>query len=79
MRNIQVSLENDQITAFDRMAKAEHKTRSAAAREAIREWIIRKKIEAFEASWIRAADKDQADESDPADEAWIEAESWEQP
>ena len=77
MKNLQISLDNNIITFIEKITKEQHKTRSAVIREAINYWIQHKTIEEFENQWISALKKEEPYYT-TEDEAWMDAEQWDE-
>ena len=77
MKNLQISLDNSIITFIEKITKEQQKTRSAVIREAINYWIRHKTIDEFETQWISAL-KEEEPEYTEDDEAWMDAEQWDE-
>jgi len=79
MKNVQISLDEELLATIDDLAASHQLTRSAVVRDALRTWIHRKRVEAFEDEWIAGLKKSpgESESSEPAeDDAWLAAESW---
>ncbi len=74
MKNIQISFDEELLKVVDRLAVASRQSRSAIVREAVKNWIRQKEIDAFEKQWIQKL-KEVPQETENAD-AWIKAEQW---
>ncbi len=74
MKNVQISLDEELLASLDRFAASSQRSRSAVVREALKTWIRRKQVEAFEDEWIAKLKENPQDQEE--DEAWLEAESW---
>ncbi len=77
MKNVQISFDEELLATVDRFAASSQLSRSAVVREALKSWIRRKQVEAFEDEWIRKLKESPQDQEE--DEAWLEAESWSDP
>ena len=74
MKNVQISFDEELLATVDRFAASSQLSRSAVVREALKTWIRRKQVEAFEDEWIAKLKENPQDQEE--DEAWLEAESW---
>jgi len=79
MKNLQISLDNNIIAFIEKITKEQHKTRSAVIREAINYWIKYKTIDEFESQWISALQEEEPKYNAADDEAWMNAEHWDEP
>ena len=77
MKNVHVSFEEELLANVDRFAASSPLSRSAVVRDALRSWIPRKQVEAFEDEWIAKLKENLQDKEE--DEAWLEVESWSDP
>ena len=77
MKNVHVSFEEELLANVDRFAASSPLSRSAVVRDALRSWIRRKQVEAFEDEWIAKLKENLQDQEE--DEAWLEVESWSDP
>lgn len=77
MKNVQVSLDEDTLSRVDRAAAPLGLTRSQIVREALREWLQRKAVNAFESEWIASLEA-KPDDAGRA-EAWSSAQTWNKP
>ena len=77
-QNQQISLDNNIITFIEEITKEQHKTRSAVIREAINYWIKYKTINKFESQWIRTLQEEEPEYNAANDEAWMDAEQWDE-
>jgi metal-responsive CopG/Arc/MetJ family transcriptional regulator len=75
MKNVQISFDENLLTAIDRIAATSRESRSSIIRKALEFWIRQKEINEFEQEWIRKL-KENPDESKTTD-SWIESELWE--
>ena len=71
MKNVQISFDEDLLEAVDNFALSSKTTRSAIIRDALKQWLKQKEIQAFEDQWIRSI-KESPDDSKAA-EAWSQA------
>ena len=74
MKNVQISFDENLLNTVDNIAAASQLSRSAVVREALKNWIRQREIQAFEDEWIRKL-KDNPDEITDS-EAWMDAEQW---
>ncbi len=74
MKNVQISFDENLLNAVDNIAAASQLSRSAVVREALKNWIRQREIQAFENDWIRKL-KEYPDEIADS-EAWMDAEQW---
>ena len=77
MKKVHISFDEELLARVDRFAASSQLSRSAVVREALRTWIRRKQVEAFEDEWIRKLKESPQDQE--KDVAWLEAESWSDP
>jgi len=86
VKNVQISFDEDLLTLVDKLANSEQLSRSAAVREAVRNWIRQKEIDKFERAWKarlvqvrrdeqRYDEEERQSEREEA-EAWLRAEGW---
>ncbi len=78
MRNLQISLDNNIVSSIEKITKEQHKTRSAVIREAINYWIKHRTIDNFESQWISTLKKEKSEYNAANDEAWMDAEQWDE-
>ena len=77
MKNVQISFDEELLARVDRFAASSRLSRSAAVREALKAWLRRKQVEAFEDEWIaKLKENPQGQEED---DAWLKTESWGDP
>lgn len=74
MKNVQISFDENLLNTLDNIAAASQLSRSAVVREALKNWIRQREIQAFENEWIRKL-KENPDEIADS-EAWMNAEHW---
>jgi len=75
MKNVQISFDENLLTAIDRIAAVSRESRSSIIRKALEFWIKQKEINEFEQQWIKKL-KETSDETETADN-WIKTELWE--
>lgn len=75
MKNVQISFDENLLTAIDRIAAASRESRSSIIRKALEFWIRQKEINEFEQQWIQKL-KETPDETETTDN-WIKTELWE--
>ena len=74
MKNVQITVDQDTLNQVDRIGKPLGLKRSEIVRQALREWLKRHHVEAFEREWIAALQK-KPDEAARAND-WKEAQVW---
>jgi len=74
MKNVQISFDENLLNSVDNIAASSQLSRSAVVREALKNWIRQREIQAFENDWIRKL-KENPDEIADS-EAWMDAEQW---
>jgi metal-responsive CopG/Arc/MetJ family transcriptional regulator len=74
MKNIQVTIDPETLTAVDRAARPLGLKRSAIVRQALREWLHRRSVERFEEEWV-AGLKKKPDDPKRADD-WLASQVW---
>ena len=74
MKNVQISFDENLLNTLDNIAAASQLSRSAVVREALKNWIRQREIQAFENEWIRKLKQNPDEISDS--EAWMNAEHW---
>jgi metal-responsive CopG/Arc/MetJ family transcriptional regulator len=74
MKNVQISFDENLLNTLDSIAAASQLSRSAVVREALKNWIRQREIQAFENDWIRKL-KENSDEIADS-KAWMNAEHW---
>jgi len=74
VKNVQISFDEDLLEAVDNFALSSKTSRSAIIRDALKQWLRQKEIQAFEDQWIRSI-KESPDDSKAA-EAWVQAQQW---
>jgi metal-responsive CopG/Arc/MetJ family transcriptional regulator len=74
MKNVQISFDENLLSAVDRIASSSNLSRSAVVREALKAWIREQEVKQFEEEWIRKLKENPPDLDDA--NAWIEAEQW---
>jgi metal-responsive CopG/Arc/MetJ family transcriptional regulator len=74
MKNVQVTIDESTLSRVDRVGKPLGLNRSAIVRAALRDWLRRQTVDAFERDWIAALEK----RSDDASRAglWRDAQAW---
>jgi metal-responsive CopG/Arc/MetJ family transcriptional regulator len=72
MKNVQITVDEDTLRRVDRAAKPLGLKRSEIVRQALREWLNRRAVQAFERDWIAAAQRDPK----PAVDDWLPAQVW---
>ena len=77
MKNVHIGFDEELLASVDRFAASSQLSRSAVVREALRSWIWRKQVEAFEEEWIAKLKENPQDQEE--DEAWLETERWSDP
>ncbi len=77
MKNVQISFDEELLATVDRFAASSRLSRSAVVRQALKTWIRREQVKAFEDEWIAKLKESPQDVEQ--DEAWLEAESWSDP
>ncbi len=75
MKNVQISFDENLLTAIDRIAAASRESRSSIIRKALEFWIRQKEINEFEQQWIQKL-KETPGEAETTD-SWIKTELWE--
>ena len=75
MKNVQITIDEDTLTRVDRVGKPLGLNRSEIVRQALREWLRRHAVDAFERQWIAALER-KPDEASRADE-WADVQRWE--
>ena len=76
MKNVQITVDEETLRRVDRAAKPLGLKRSEIVRQALRQWLRRRAVDAFEQEWIAARQK-RPDESARADD-WLESQTWSQ-
>ena len=74
MKNVQISFDENLLSAVDQIASSSKLSRSAVVREALKAWIREREVKKFEEEWIRTLKENPPDLDDS--EAWIEVEHW---
>ena len=74
MKNVQISFDEDLLEAVDSFALSSKTSRSAIIRDALKQWLRQKEIQAFEDQWIRSI-KESPDDSQTAEE-WVQTQQW---
>ena len=74
MKNVQISIDQDLLDTLDGIAATSNLSRSAAVREALKNWIRQREIQDFENDWIRKLKESPDDIADS--EAWLDVEQW---
>lgn len=74
MKNVQISFDENLLNALDNIAATSQLSRSAVVREALKNWIRQREIQAFENEWIRKLKENPDQIADS--EAWMNAEHW---
>ena len=74
MKNVQISFDENLLNTLDNIAASSQLSRSAVVREALKNWIRQREIQAFENEWIRKL-KENSDETADS-EAWMNVEHW---
>ena len=77
MKNVHISFDEELLASVDRFAASSQLSRSAVVREALKSWIRRKQVGAFENEWIAKLKENPQDQEE--DEACLETESWSDP
>jgi len=75
MKNVQISFDENLLTAIDRIAAVSRESRSSIIRKALEFWVRQKEINEFEQQWIQKL-KETPDETETTDN-WIKTELWE--
>ena len=77
MRNVQITVDDETLRRVDRAAKPLGLKRSEIVRQALRQWLRRRAVDAFEQDWIAALQKrpDQARRA----EDWLDGQTWGRP
>ena len=75
MKNVQVSFDETLLNKIDRIAASSQLSRSAIVREALQDWLRKKKIAAFEREWITKL-KEKPEDTKQL-EPWESVEHWE--
>ena len=74
MKNVQISFDENLLNTLDSIAAASQLSRSAVVREALKNWIRQREIQAFENDRIRKLKENPDEIADT--EAWMNAEHW---
>ncbi len=74
MKNVQISFDENLLSAVDRIASSSNLSRSAVIREALKAWIREREVKKFEDEWITKLKENPPDLDDS--DAWIEVEQW---
>jgi metal-responsive CopG/Arc/MetJ family transcriptional regulator len=74
MKNVQITLDEATLRRVDRAAKPLGLKRSEVVRRALREWLARRAVEAFEQEWIAAAG--ERPEPPAAVDDWLPVQAW---
>jgi metal-responsive CopG/Arc/MetJ family transcriptional regulator len=76
MKNVQISFDETLLHKIDQIAASSQQSRSAIVREALQDWLRKKKITDFEQEWITKL-KETPEDSKQL-EPWIMVEHWEE-
>jgi metal-responsive CopG/Arc/MetJ family transcriptional regulator len=74
MKNVQISFDENLLSAVDRFAESAKTSRSSIIREALRHWLREREIREFEEQWIESIKKNPDDSEDA--EAWMQVQQW---
>ncbi len=74
MTNVQITVDDETLRLVDRAGKPLGLKRSEIVRQALREWLQRRRIERFEDEWIASLRK-RPDRPARADE-WLDSQTW---
>ncbi len=74
MKNVQITIDEDTLLKVDRAGKPLGLNRSEIVRRALREWLHRHAVEAFEQEWINSLQKNP-DEAKRAKD-WAGIQDW---
>jgi metal-responsive CopG/Arc/MetJ family transcriptional regulator len=74
MKNIQVTVDEETLRRVDRAAKPLGLKRSEIVRDALREWLQRRRVEQFEAEWIASLHRHRDDPARADD--WLDSQAW---
>ena len=74
MKNVQITIDEDTLFRVDEMGKPMGLNRSEIVRRALRDWLHRQAVAAFEEEWISAL-RAAPDDSKRA-ELWSDAQTW---
>lgn len=74
MKNVQITVDDETLRQVDRAGKPLGLKRSEIVRQALRQWLRRRAVDAFEQDWIAALQK-RPDEPARAED-WLDSQTW---
>jgi metal-responsive CopG/Arc/MetJ family transcriptional regulator len=74
MKNVQISIGEKTLQLVDRGAASLGLSRSEVIRQALRQWLRQRTVQAFEEEWVSALRK-EPDDAARADD-WLLSDSW---
>jgi metal-responsive CopG/Arc/MetJ family transcriptional regulator len=74
MKNVQISIDEETLQHVDRAAGPLGLSRSEVIRQALRQWLRRRTVQAFEDEWVSAL-RMAPDDPERADD-WLLSDSW---
>ena len=74
MKSVQITVDEETLSKVDGIGNSLGLTRSEIVRQALREWMSRQAVQAFEQEWIAALRKNP-DDADRAED-WVGSQSW---